>query len=169
MKSKPELWMTVGLPYSGKSNWAINQGFPVVCPDKIRLALHAQRYEPLAEPMVWAIAKVMVRALFYAGHAKVILDATNTTSNRRDDWQSDDWVRKYLICDICKEACIQRARKADDEYIVDIIERMAGYLDYDGILYGEDGGIFMEDRIQNPDGSEALQIYHSGRAEDDIA
>ena len=165
---KNTLILTVGLPYSGKSTWARANEFPIVCPDKIRFALHGQRYEQLAEPMVWAIAKIMVRSLFLAGHTNVVLDATNTTSNRRDEWISDDWSRMYVVCDISKEGCIRRARKADDEYIVEIIERMAVYLDYDGILYNSDGGIFMEDRIKMPDGLKEMQLYHEGRAEDDI-
>ncbi len=34
----------VGLPYSGKSTAARELGFPIVCPDAIRLALHGQRF-----------------------------------------------------------------------------------------------------------------------------
>jgi predicted kinase len=72
------LIMTVGLPRSGKSTWAIAQGHPVVCPDAIRLALHGQPFIATAEPVVWATAKLMVASLFEAGHGVVILDATNS-------------------------------------------------------------------------------------------
>jgi len=89
------LILTVGLPCSGKSTWALQQtrryaspiyGSPIVCPDQIRLALHGQRFVAMAEPFVWAIARTMVISLFGAGHQKVILDACNTTRKRRDDW-----------------------------------------------------------------------------------
>lgn len=82
------LIVTVGLPRSGKSTWAKRQTFPVVNPDAIRLALHGQRFYGPAEPFVWATAKLMVRSLFGAAHRKVIVDATNCTRKRRDEWRA---------------------------------------------------------------------------------
>ena len=76
MKNKT-LILTVGLPRSGKSTWAMQQGYPVVNPDSIRLALHGHRFREESEEHVWAIAKTMVNSLFIAGHDKVIVDATN--------------------------------------------------------------------------------------------
>lgn len=67
------LLVTVGLPRSGKSTWAKQQGAPVVNPDAIRLALHGQAFLQEAEPLVWVMAKYMVEALFLAGHSTVIL------------------------------------------------------------------------------------------------
>ena len=91
------LILTVGLPQSGKSTWAKLQGYPIVNPDSIRLVLHGKPFIGEAEPfVVWAIAKVMVRALFLAGHKIVILDATNTTRKCRDYWKSRDWVRQFV-------------------------------------------------------------------------
>lgn len=168
-----ELIMTVGLPYSGKSTWAKSTGYPMVCPDDIRIALHGQRYLQEAEPMVWAIAKIMVRALFSAGHSRVILDATNTTAGRRDDWKHPQWIRRYVCCDISKMACIARAEQNDDHYILPIIDSMADQLEYDGILYGmhsiDSEDPQMVDHIKRPAGTkEDLQIFHEGSAADDI-
>jgi predicted kinase len=80
----------VGLPCSGKSTLAKQLTVSplhtvVVCPDTIRLALHGQQFIPEAEPMVWAIAQVMVNTLLEQGYA-VIIDATNTTRERRRMW-----------------------------------------------------------------------------------
>lgn len=91
------LHVTVGLPQSGKSTWASKQKWPIVCPDSIRLGLHGQAFIGQAEPFVWAIAKVMVRALFISGHRFVILDATNTKRERRADWKSSLWVRRFVV------------------------------------------------------------------------
>lgn len=124
---------TVGLPYSGKSTWARQQCypvFPIVCPDEIRLALHGQRFEPRAEPMVWAIAKIMVRALFGAGHDTVILDATNTTPKRREEWLSDEWRTLWKVIDTPVETCLARAERAGDAEIKPIIEKMATEIVY---------------------------------------
>lgn len=122
---KPTLILTVGLPRSGKSYWARTQGVPIVNPDSIRLALHGQRFQELAEPFVWAIAKVMARALFLAGHEKVIIDATNTTKARRDFWQSFDWNVSYHVISTSKETCMRRALDEFDSDLIPVIERMA--------------------------------------------
>lgn len=122
---KPTLIGTVGLPYSGKSTWASAQEVPIVCPDQIRLALHGQRFVASAEPLVWAIAHVMVDALFRAGHEVVILDATNVSEKRRNEWYSDRWVTLWKVIDTDDTVCLGRAIQAGDEEIVPVIERMA--------------------------------------------
>lgn len=115
----------IGLPYSGKSTWAISQGHPIVCPDAIRIALHGERFNALMEPYVWVIAKTMVKSLFLAGHNTVILDATNTTKKRRTEWVSDDWETNWEAIDTSKEECINRAKANGDEVIIPVIEKMA--------------------------------------------
>ena len=123
----PILLCTVGLPRSGKTTWAKathrDKGTPIVNPDSIRLAIHGQRFIPEAEPFVWATAKAMVAALFLAGHEVVILDATNTTKKRRDEWQSSKWRTMFVVMDACKEECLRRA--AGDAEIIQVIKRMA--------------------------------------------
>ena len=106
------LHMMVGLPRSGKSTRARElhkeHGWPIVCPDSIRLALHGQAYRQETEPMVWAVAKTMVRSLFGAGHDGVILDATNTTGHRRREWTREEWDYKYHCIKTPMEECLQR-------------------------------------------------------------
>lgn len=130
-----ELILTVGLPRSGKTTWAKQQGLPIVNPDSIRLTLHGQRFIPAAEPMVWALAKYMVRSLFLAGHARVILDATNTTEKRRQEWYTEAHAHGYTvslqIVDTPVEVCLARAVAEGDAAIVPIIEKMAAQWDLD--------------------------------------
>jgi predicted kinase len=116
---------TVGLPRSGKTTWARRQGLPIVSPDSIRLALHGKRFVAVAEPWVWAMARTMVRALFLVGHDTVILDATNTTRKRRDEWQTDEWQTRFSVVDATKEVCIERANREGDDEIIAVIHRMA--------------------------------------------
>lgn len=123
------LILTVGLPHSGKSEWAKKQGIPIVEPDAIRLALHGEPFIALAEPFVWATAKVMIGALFLAGHDEVILCATNATRKRREDWVSDDWTRKFMSFADGPEACRKRIFDAgyDDmkcDGLIAAVERM---------------------------------------------
>lgn len=116
---------TVGLPRSGKTTWAKKQELPIVCPDAIRYALHGERYIQLAEDFVWATAKVMVRALFLAGHETVILDATNITKRRRDAWVSPDWSLAFAPIPTSERVCLKRAKEEGDTYIIPIIKKMA--------------------------------------------
>lgn len=116
------LILTVGIPRSGKSTWAREQNLPIVNPDSIRLALHGQRFQSLSEPFVWAIATVMVRALFLAGHSKIIVDATHTTKKRREFWKDKQWRCVFKVFDTSKEICLKRAQ--DDAEIIPVIERM---------------------------------------------
>jgi len=99
--------------------------FPIVNPDSIRIALHGHRYLPEAEPMVWTLAKYMVRSLFLAGHKNVIVDATNITQKRRDMWASPEWECRLIHISTSAEDCTARAIKDQDFDIVPVIERMA--------------------------------------------
>ena len=132
---------TVGYPRSGKSTWARATGCPIVNPDSIRLALHGQRFVANAEPFVWAIAQTTVRALFLAGHDRVVLDATNTTRKRRLAWVSEDWTVKWKHIETPAAVCIDRALKASDLEIIPVIERMRA--EFEPLLPDED--LFYED------------------------
>ena len=120
---------TIGLPRSGKSTWAREQIFPIVNPDAIRFALYGEIFISEAEKMVWTIAHYMVQSLFFAGHDKVILDATNTTPRRRNEWLSSEWRCEWKIFDTSKEVCIERAKKGGREDLIPIIEMMHKSLD----------------------------------------
>ncbi len=118
-----------GLPRSGKTTKALElageHGYPIVSPDAVRLALHGNRFIMQAEPFVWVIARLMVRALFEAGHGTILVDATNGTAKRRAEWRSDDWSRQFVVIETPKEVCLERARAQGDTEIVAVIEDMA--------------------------------------------
>lgn len=118
------LIVTVGLPRSGKTTWARSQAYPIVNPDSIRLALHGQRFYADAEPMVWAVARLMVRSLFLAGHRHVILDATSVQKKRRDEWVSREWGTFFKHVDTNWEVCLKRAEAENDQEIIPVIARM---------------------------------------------
>jgi predicted kinase len=115
-----------GLPRSGKTTYARSLHLPIVCPDAIRLSFHGQRFFPPAEPWVWAFASTMVSSLFLAGHTQVVLDATNTTRMRRQQWRSNElWTVSYGVLLTSKDTCRTRAEAVNDQEIITVIERMA--------------------------------------------
>ena len=130
-KRNRALMLTVGFPCSGKTTWAKRTGFAIVCPDSIRLALHGQTFLVLAEPIVWAIAKVMVRALFLSGALSVVLDATSTTRAMRSLWLSDDWETYYKLIETTRDTCIFRAGENLMFDLVPVIEKMN--LEFEGL------------------------------------
>ena len=127
------LILTIGLPQSGKSTWAKTTGFPIVNLDAIRLALHGKPFIQASEPMVWTLALYMVKALFLAGYAKVVVDATNLTPKHRQRWESNEWWRSYKVFDTDKDECIRRAKKDGREDLIPVIERMAEEIDLKSI------------------------------------
>jgi predicted kinase len=123
--ARPTLVLTVGLPRSGKSTWARDMDYPIVCPDEIRLALHGKVFIKEAEPYVWAIAHTMVKALFGSRHSHVILDATNLSWGRRDEWRSEDWHRVAKTFRASTKECIKRAERTGRTDLIPVIGRMA--------------------------------------------
>jgi predicted kinase len=124
------LLVTIGLPRSGKSTWAKQQNLPIVNRDSIRLALHGKPYLQEAEPMVTVLEDIMIKSLFLAGHEEIIIDATNTTKERRQRWEDSPYEVDYVVFPIAKAACIQRAKDSDREDLIPIIENMAKKIDY---------------------------------------
>lgn len=118
---------TVGLPRCGKSTWAKTTNWPMVNPDSIRLGLHNHSFIGEAEDFVWAIAKVMVRSLFITGHDIVVLDATNTLIERRNNWRSVKWETKFKLFDpflqkYSRDTCLSRT---EDVGLIKAINKMA--------------------------------------------
>jgi len=138
---KKKLILTVGLPRSGKSTWAKQQGLPIVNRDAIRLALHGQAFLAEAEDMVTVIENYMVKSLFLAGHDTIIIDATHLKLKYRQRWIDfvnkhidildwDDLVLiEYKVFGTSMEECIERAEKDSRKDLIPVIERMYFELD----------------------------------------
>jgi predicted kinase len=124
------LYLTVGLPQSGKSTWAKEQGYPIVNRDSIRFAIGGSIRYFKEEARVSEIEKIMVKSLFKAGHDKVIVDATHLKKKYVEAWEEfaktpiwrpyrdeelSGFERNYLI--ILQrfftpvEVCIERAQR----------------------------------------------------------
>jgi predicted kinase len=126
---------TMGLPRSGKSTWAREQGIPIVSPDAIRLELYGQPFWVPGEKMVWAIADLMVRSLFSAGHTRVILDATNFKLSLREKWYSPDWITVFKHIDTDYVECMRRAIAEGRDDLYKVIRYM--YLNFEPLEVDE--------------------------------
>ena len=74
----------------------------------------------------WA-AYLMAKALFLAGHASVIIDATNISEKRRAEWEKrfSGYLVEIKRFNASKEECIQRAKESGRLDLIPVIERMA--------------------------------------------
>lgn len=123
--SKPTLIAMVGLPRSGKSTIVealrIKTGAPVVRRDAIRLAVHGQRYEAQAEPLIKTFDIYMIRSLFLAGHPLVICDETNYSQAARDHMRDDNWETVFYHVGTGPDECIRRALATNQSDLVPVI------------------------------------------------
>ena len=116
---------TMGLPRSGKSTWCYAGGYPIVCPDDFRLAMHGKAFIGEAEPFVWAAVWVALRALLRR-HPTDLFDATNTTKARRDELRRHAGGADVFFKEFTTSAreCEKRAREGDREDLIPIIDKM---------------------------------------------
>lgn len=128
--TQPVLLMTVGLPGSGKSTWARKTGFPVINPDSIRLALHGQAFRKESEPLVWALAHLMVQSLFLVGHKTAILDACNISEYRRREWKSPHYTLGCVLFKTPVDECIARDLGREHPVGHEVIQRMSMSLEW---------------------------------------
>lgn len=99
-----QLILTVGLPHSGKTAWAMAQGTVVVSMGSLyRLIRPVYSVKPLA--------KTFVTSLFMAGYSAVIIDDGNWLKRSRQFWQASDW-----------ETCVYRI--SGPEHVGEILTRL---------------------------------------------
>lgn len=138
---KPQLIAMMGLPRSGKSTIVKRLmkelGAPVVRRDAIRLALHGQRWQKEAEPMVKALSVYMIKSLFLSGHDVVICDETNYSRAARDAVKSSDWDTVFYEIKTSPEVCKERAVLTNQPDLMKVIDEM--YARYEPLGKDEEG------------------------------
>ena len=126
------LYFCIGMPRCGKSTYcnewvkaAPNRA--IVCADNIRLALHGQRFQSLAEGMVHAIKDIMIRSLLARG-MDVIVDGTHTTESSIRDILKIDPAAIAIVFDTTAEECKRRADATNQSDLHPVIDRMGKQL-----------------------------------------
>jgi predicted kinase len=127
------IFMTVGLPLSGKSTlrrrvMASNPGITLICADQLRFQIYNNRFYSKGENLVWAIREHMLESLMMNANY-IFIDETNTTIKRRTKiikLAKSYNYKVYALClDTTEEECIIRAKKCDDECIIPVIKNMS--------------------------------------------
>lgn len=126
-----KLYFCIGCPRSGKSTyckkWVDEKTETtkkvIVNVDEIRLSLHGNRYEPLAETIVFAITHVMIRALLNQGF-DVIVDETNTTEISIQRLLEIDANARPILIDTPPEECKKRAIETNQSDLIPVIDRI---------------------------------------------
>jgi predicted kinase len=153
------LYCLIGCPRSGKStiaegwlnhkydifNWKIIKGTPkiydgklcrlqsapriVVCADKIRIALHGQRFAGEAEQFVHAIKNMIIRMYLDQGYS-ILVDGTHTTKSSLKELLLLDKNLQCAIIDTDKGVCEDRARECGQTDLITegVIDRMYNQL-----------------------------------------
>lgn len=128
----PKLIFTIGLPRSGKSTWATKwaQEQPmraIVCSDSIRKCITGQRYQPLAETLVFATKHVMIRSLLDRGF-DVCVDGTHSTEISVMRILEIDINAEPVLIQTPMSTCIQRAVDTNQRDLIPVIGRIASNL-----------------------------------------
>lgn len=130
-----KLFFLIGIPRSGKSTycekWVDNPNHKrrvIVSSDSIRMAMHGQRYEPLAETMVFAVKHIMIRSLLSKGF-DVIVDGTHSTKISIQRLLEIDPNATPIFLQTPVEVCKERAIKTNQPDLIPVIDRIADNID----------------------------------------
>jgi predicted kinase len=124
------LILTLGLPQSGKSTWALQSAHPIVNRDAIRKTIGGSIRYFKEEKRVNEIEEMMTDSLFNAGHHTVVIDATHLKKKYRDRWikfGEERGLRIYIYKFLTSlEVCQARARRnfPDETNFPNIIRQM---------------------------------------------
>ena len=86
MGESGKIIVLVGLPGSGKSTWAAQQGLGVLSSDAVRALLTGSETNQDVNPLVFETLRFLLTMRVQAGAAATIVDATFLTARERRAW-----------------------------------------------------------------------------------
>lgn len=129
MKRLPRLLVLVGLPGSGKSTWAKQQGLPTISSDAIRELLADDVTDQTIHRQVFQTVRFLVRQRLAIGRPVTCVDATHLTPRERRPYFRIRGCRvEAVFFDVPVELCQQRNAARQRVVPPDVIERMAARL-----------------------------------------
>lgn len=127
--TRPKVILMVGLPGSGKSTYAQQQGWPVLASDEIRRILLDDATDQKANRTIFALLRHMLRRRLELRRPITCVDATNLTPYERRQY-----IRTAQLCDADIEAvyldvpiavCHARNQRRDRVVPAEVLERMS--------------------------------------------
>ena len=133
--SKPDLFIPIGLPASGKSTWSIKAKHHIICPDDYRQTVYKSERptnglmpELEAEVWRWAYARLHEQQL---DHQHRIFDAVNLSPSRRQRLRNIAPRHNHVAVffDVPLALCLERNRERKYPVPEDVIRDMHSRLE----------------------------------------
>ncbi|HYP14067.1 MAG TPA: ATP-binding protein [Bryobacteraceae bacterium] len=128
----PRLIILVGLPGSGKSSWARQQGFTALSSDTMRFWLADNEDDQTIHREVFATLRYLIRRRLELRRPVTLVDATNLTRGERRTYiklaQVHGCRAEAVFFDVPVELCKQRNRARTRVVPDEVIEAMSSRL-----------------------------------------
>jgi predicted kinase len=119
----------VGLPGSGKSTWAAQQGLTVLSSDDMRVTLADDATDQTIHRQVFKALRYLVRQRIALGRPVTCVDATHLTPRERRPYFRLKGCRvEAVYFNTPLEVCLQRNRLRSRVVPAEVIERMAALM-----------------------------------------
>lgn len=126
---RPKVILLIGLPGSGKSTYAKQQGWPVLASDDVRKLLLDDARDQSANRAIFALLRRLLRMRLELGRPLTCVDATSLTPSERRPYIKTAQMYgadvEAVFLDTALALCKQRNRSRERTVPEDVMDRFA--------------------------------------------